>query len=99
MGVCQTDVGGPAVPGPRLGVASCRRASWVAGGGAAQQLGPRPCPSSGGTELLALSARGRLMTCRLEQRPEAPWPASGTAGDTGRKIKDLLCGIGTVSER
>ncbi|XP_045692086.1 Fanconi anemia core complex-associated protein 100 isoform X2 [Phyllostomus hastatus] len=51
---------------------------------------------------LAVSPRppgGRLLTCRLEQSPEAPWPARGTAVDTGRKIKDLLCSIRTVSER
>lgn len=53
----------------------------------------------GGTELLALSAKGRLMTCRLDLSPEPPQPARVTAADTGRKIKDLLCGIGTVSER
>lgn len=61
--------------------------------------GPGPCPSAGGTELLALSAKGRLMTCRLDLSPEPLWPSRVTAADTGRKIKDLLCGIGTVSER
>ncbi|XP_070251701.1 Fanconi anemia core complex-associated protein 100 [Myotis yumanensis] len=54
---------------------------------------------AGGTELLALSAKGRLMTCRLDLSPEPPRPTRVTAADTGRKIKDLLCGIGTVSER
>lgn len=39
------------------------------------------------------------MTCHLEQSPEAPWPTRGTIVDTGRKIKDLLCGIGAISER
>lgn len=39
------------------------------------------------------------MTCRLDLSPEPPQPARVTAADTGRKIKDLLCGIGTVSER
>ncbi|KAM5309827.1 Fanconi anemia core complex-associated protein 100 [Glossophaga mutica] len=62
-------------------------------------LSASPRSPEGDTELLALSARGRLMTCRLEQSPEAPWPTRGTAADTGRKIQDLLCGIGTVSER
>ncbi|XP_016070914.1 PREDICTED: Fanconi anemia core complex-associated protein 100 [Miniopterus natalensis] len=55
--------------------------------------------SEGGTELLALSAKGRLMTCSLDLNPEPPHPTRVTAADTGRKIKDLLCGIGTVSER
>ncbi|XP_035890147.1 Fanconi anemia core complex-associated protein 100 [Phyllostomus discolor] len=58
-----------------------------------------PRPPGGGTELLALSARGRLLTCHLEQSPEAPWPSRGTTMDTGRKIKDLLCSISTISER
>nr|XP_053766404.1 Fanconi anemia core complex-associated protein 100 isoform X2 [Desmodus rotundus] len=62
-------------------------------------LSVSPRSPEGGTELLALSARGRLMTCHLEQSPEAPWPTRGTIVDTGRKIKDLLCGIGAVSER
>ncbi|XP_036268093.1 Fanconi anemia core complex-associated protein 100 isoform X2 [Pipistrellus kuhlii] len=53
----------------------------------------------GGTELLALSAKGRLLTCRVDPRPAPPLRARGTAADSGRKIKDLLCGIGTASER
>lgn len=61
--------------------------------------GPGPCPSAGGTELLALSAKGRLLTCRLDPSPEPPLHARGSAADSGRKIKDLLCGIGTASER
>lgn len=61
--------------------------------------GPGPCPSAGGTELLALSAKGRLLTCRLDPDPDPPLRARGTAADSGRKIKDLLCGIGTASER
>lgn len=57
------------------------------------------CPFSGGTELLALSAKGRLMTCRLDLNSETPSPTRVTAANTGRKIKELLSGIGTVSER
>nr|XP_023507560.1 Fanconi anemia core complex-associated protein 100 [Equus caballus] len=53
----------------------------------------------GGTELLALSAKGRLMTCRLDLNSETPSPTRVTAANTGRKIKELLSGIGTVSER
>lgn len=60
---------------------------------------PRGCPSSGGTRLLALSARGRLMTCSLDLSSEAPCPARATVVNTGQKIKELLSGIGTVSER
>ncbi|XP_037013900.2 Fanconi anemia core complex-associated protein 100 isoform X2 [Artibeus jamaicensis] len=62
-------------------------------------LSVSPRLPEGGAELLALSARGRLLTCRLEQSPEAPWPTRGTSAATGRRMKDLLCGIGTVSER
>ncbi|XP_006753124.1 PREDICTED: Fanconi anemia core complex-associated protein 100, partial [Myotis davidii] len=53
---------------------------------------------AGGTELLALSTKGRLMTCCLDLSREPARPPRVTAADTGRKIKDLLCGIGTVSE-
>ncbi|XP_053748258.1 LOW QUALITY PROTEIN: Fanconi anemia core complex-associated protein 100 [Panthera pardus] len=53
----------------------------------------------GGTRLLALSARGRLMTCSLDLSSEAPCPARATVVNTGQKIKELLSGIGTVSER
>nr|XP_058140861.1 Fanconi anemia core complex-associated protein 100 isoform X2 [Dasypus novemcinctus] len=53
---------------------------------------------AGGTELLALSARGRLMACSLSQDAAAP-PALPSAGKAGQKIKELLSGIGSVSER
>ncbi|XP_077022320.1 Fanconi anemia core complex-associated protein 100 [Tamandua tetradactyla] len=53
----------------------------------------------GGPELLALSAKGRLMTCILDQSSEAPHPAPMTAAKAGQKIKELLSGIGHVSER
>ncbi|XP_030894787.1 Fanconi anemia core complex-associated protein 100 isoform X1 [Leptonychotes weddellii] len=53
----------------------------------------------GGARLLALSARGRLMTCSLDLRSEVPCPTRAAMADTGQKIKELLSGIGTVSER
>ncbi|XP_039082435.1 Fanconi anemia core complex-associated protein 100 [Hyaena hyaena] len=53
----------------------------------------------GGTRLLALSARGRLMTCSLDLSSEASCPTRVTVANTGQKIKELLSGIGTVSER
>lgn len=52
--------------------------------------------SAGGTKLLALSAKGHLMTCGLDLNSEVPCP---TLANAGQKIKDLLSGIGTVSER
>ncbi|KAK2112347.1 hypothetical protein P7K49_012094 [Saguinus oedipus] len=56
-------------------------------------------PSPGGTELLALSAKGRLLTCTLDLESEMPGSARMTAESAGRKIKELLSGIGNVSER
>ncbi|XP_045840931.1 Fanconi anemia core complex-associated protein 100 isoform X2 [Meles meles] len=53
----------------------------------------------GGARLLALSTRGRLMTCRLQLSSEVPGPTRAAAASTGQKIEDLLSGIGTVSER
>ncbi|XP_012511821.1 PREDICTED: Fanconi anemia-associated protein of 100 kDa [Propithecus coquereli] len=53
----------------------------------------------GGTELLALSAKGRLMTCSLDLNSEAPGLSVVSRANTGQKIKELLSGIGTVSER
>nr|XP_025715773.1 Fanconi anemia core complex-associated protein 100 isoform X3 [Callorhinus ursinus] len=53
----------------------------------------------GGARLLALSARGRLMTCSLDLSSEMPCPTRAAVADTGQKIKELLSGIGTVSER
>ncbi|XP_003786111.1 Fanconi anemia core complex-associated protein 100 [Otolemur garnettii] len=52
----------------------------------------------GGTELLALSAKGRLMICSLDLNSEVPGPRM-TRASTGQKIKELLSGIGNVSER
>ncbi|NXX74624.1 FP100 protein, partial [Urocolius indicus] len=52
---------------------------------------------AGESELLALSAKGRLMTCDLcspEDSGEELTPA-----EAGRRIKELLSGIGNTSER
>lgn len=57
------------------------------------------CPPAGGAELLALSAKGRLMTCSLDPHSETPHPTRVTSANAGQKIKELLSGIGTVSER
>ena len=64
-------------------------------------LPPKPCVSSpaGGAELLALSAKGRLMICHLDPHDEAPQSSRVTSAKAGKKIKQLLSGIGTVSER
>ncbi|KAM8786681.1 Fanconi anemia core complex-associated protein 100 [Rhynchonycteris naso] len=53
----------------------------------------------GSTELLALTAKGRLMTCSLNLSSETPRSTTVIMANTGQKIKDLLCGIGTISER
>ncbi|XP_039715168.1 Fanconi anemia core complex-associated protein 100 [Pteropus medius] len=53
----------------------------------------------GGTKLLALSAKGRLMTCSLDLSSEMPRPTAETAANTGRKVKELLGAIGSISER
>ncbi|XP_026339687.2 Fanconi anemia core complex-associated protein 100 isoform X4 [Ursus arctos] len=53
----------------------------------------------GGARLLALSARGRLLMCSLDLSSELLCPAEATVASTGQKIKELLSGIGTVSER
>ncbi|KAK2536761.1 Faap100 [Columba livia] len=53
--------------------------------------------SEGESELLALSAKGRLMSCGLCS-PEDP-DAGLTPAEVGRRIKQLLSGIGNTSER
>uniref|UniRef100_A0A6I8P5X1 FA core complex associated protein 100 n=1 Tax=Ornithorhynchus anatinus TaxID=9258 RepID=A0A6I8P5X1_ORNAN len=57
----------------------------------------------GEVELLALSVEGRLMICRLgpgeSGGPEETRPARGTVARSGQRIRDLLSGIGNVSER
>ncbi|XP_062472865.1 Fanconi anemia core complex-associated protein 100 [Pezoporus occidentalis] len=53
--------------------------------------------SEGESELLALSAKGRLMSCGLCS-PEEP-DVELTPAEIGRRIKELLSGIGNTSER
>ncbi|CAM5155543.1 unnamed protein product [Eretmochelys imbricata] len=54
--------------------------------------------SEGDSELLALSAKGRLMSCDLCS-PDDPHPIRLTPEKAGQRIKELLSGIGNVSER
>uniref|UniRef100_A0A8D0BDI3 FA core complex associated protein 100 n=1 Tax=Salvator merianae TaxID=96440 RepID=A0A8D0BDI3_SALMN len=54
--------------------------------------------SEGESELLALSAKGRLMTCGLYS-PEDTQPIKMNPDKAGQRIKELLSGIGHVSER
>lgn len=56
----------------------------------------RLCPA-GESELLALSAKGRLMTCDLCSPEDAD--VELTPAEIGRRIKELLSGIGNTSER
>ncbi|NXE14383.1 FP100 protein, partial [Lophotis ruficrista] len=53
--------------------------------------------SEGESELLALSAKGRLMSCGLCSPEDAD--AELTPAEAGRRIKELLSGIGNTSER
>ncbi|XP_027281221.1 Fanconi anemia core complex-associated protein 100 isoform X4 [Cricetulus griseus] len=55
--------------------------------------------STGGTELLALSSKGRLITCSLDLNSEVPVPPKMTMANAGQKIKELLLDIGDASER
>lgn len=57
-----------------------------------------PAFSSGESELLALSAKGRLMTCGLCS-PDDTQPIKMNPDKAGQRIKELLSGIGHVSER
>ncbi|XP_061471717.1 Fanconi anemia core complex-associated protein 100 [Rhineura floridana] len=54
--------------------------------------------SEGESELLALSAKGRLMTCGLCS-PDDTQPFKMNPDKAGQRIKELLSGIGHVSER
>uniref|UniRef100_A0A8D0HDW6 FA core complex associated protein 100 n=1 Tax=Sphenodon punctatus TaxID=8508 RepID=A0A8D0HDW6_SPHPU len=54
--------------------------------------------SEGESELLALSSKGRLMTCGLCS-PDETQPVKMTPEKAGQRIKELLSGIGHVSER
>ncbi|NXW93868.1 FP100 protein, partial [Alopecoenas beccarii] len=53
--------------------------------------------SEGESELLALSAKGRLMSCELCSPEDAD--VGLTPAEVGRRIKQLLSGIGNTSER
>ncbi|XP_038180572.1 Fanconi anemia core complex-associated protein 100 [Arvicola amphibius] len=55
--------------------------------------------STGSTELLALSSKGRLISCVLDLNSEVPVPAKMAVANAGQKIKELLSDIGDVSER
>ncbi|XP_006987753.1 Fanconi anemia core complex-associated protein 100 [Peromyscus maniculatus bairdii] len=55
--------------------------------------------STGSTELLALSSKGRLITCSLDLNSEVRVPAKMAMANAGQKIKELLLDIGDVSER
>lgn len=57
------------------------------------------CSLSGSTELLALSSKGRLITCSLDLNSEVRVPAKMAMANAGQKIKELLLDIGDVSER
>ncbi|NXJ98337.1 FP100 protein, partial [Corythaixoides concolor] len=52
---------------------------------------------AGESELLALSAKGRLMSCGLCSPEDAD--VGLTPAEAGRRIKELLSGIGNTSER
>ncbi|KAF2973598.1 hypothetical protein EK904_013651, partial [Melospiza melodia maxima] len=66
--------------------------------GPAPFLAPDPLPvPAGESELLALSAKGRLVSCGLCS-PEEP-DVELTPAEIGRRIKELLSGIGDTSER
>jgi len=56
-----------------------------------------PSLPAGESELLALSAKGRLMSCGLCSPEDAD--VGLTPAEAGRRIKELLSGIGNTSER
>lgn len=56
-----------------------------------------PSLPAGESELLALSAKGRLMTCDLCSPEDTD--VELTPAEAGRRIKELLSGIGNTSER
>ncbi|XP_073538664.1 Fanconi anemia core complex-associated protein 100 [Phyllobates terribilis] len=51
------------------------------------------------TQLIALSKKGRLMLCKLRQKETKDRQHGLSGGNTGQRIKELLSGIGSVSER
>ncbi|XP_043940987.1 Fanconi anemia core complex-associated protein 100 isoform X2 [Protopterus annectens] len=55
--------------------------------------------SEGDTEFVALSTAGRLMVCRLPRCPDKGRCDTLTAVKASQKIKELLSGIGSVSDR
>ncbi|XP_014442213.1 LOW QUALITY PROTEIN: Fanconi anemia core complex-associated protein 100 [Tupaia chinensis] len=62
-------------------------------------LSVAPGEAKGSAKLFALSAKGRLMRCSLDSTSELPGSARATPESTGRRVKELLSGIGAVSER
>ncbi|XP_069606853.1 Fanconi anemia core complex-associated protein 100 isoform X1 [Ranitomeya imitator] len=51
------------------------------------------------TQLIALSKKGCLMLCKLNQKEIKDHQHGLSRANTGQKIKELLSGIGSVSER
>ncbi|KAM3922501.1 Fanconi anemia core complex-associated protein 100 [Leptodactylus fuscus] len=51
------------------------------------------------TQLVALSKRGHLMLCKLNQKGSKDEQRGWSSVNAGQKIKELLSGIGSVSER
>ncbi|XP_040294773.1 Fanconi anemia core complex-associated protein 100 isoform X1 [Bufo bufo] len=51
------------------------------------------------TQLVALSKRGRLMLCKLNQKGSKDQQHGLGCVNTGQRIRELLSGIGSVSER
>ncbi|KAM9296791.1 Fanconi anemia core complex-associated protein 100 [Gastrophryne carolinensis] len=52
-----------------------------------------------GTELVLLSSRGRLMLYKFNQKGSEDQHHGLESGNTGQRIKELLSGIGSVSDR
>ncbi|KAM4034249.1 Fanconi anemia core complex-associated protein 100 isoform 2-T3 [Anomaloglossus baeobatrachus] len=51
------------------------------------------------TQLIALSKKGRLMLCKLKQKETRDLQHGLSGANTGQRIKELLSGIGSLSER
>ncbi|XP_007957776.1 Fanconi anemia core complex-associated protein 100 [Orycteropus afer afer] len=90
-GVVSTDPMKPSLP-PLLCPASLRVCGVTA-------LSVSPGAPEEDTELLALSAKGRLLACSLALDPTVACPARMEAALASRKIQDLLSAISNVSER
>ncbi|XP_012888594.1 PREDICTED: Fanconi anemia-associated protein of 100 kDa [Dipodomys ordii] len=54
---------------------------------------------AGGTELLALTAKGRLVSCSVDLNSKKTDSARVSVANAGQRIKELLSGIGDISER